>query len=395
MLLKTVSIIFVIISSLVLISIGITSTTNTNTTTTTAFVQCTTLFQQLGMNPTLYQNTPNTSICFLNPPNAIHCPNSSYVEITIATPPNQNGNILVCSVKTSQINSFTNSGNQLPPSLPTNGHGQLQASLPTIPLSFIPNYFNPTPLSTIPITQQNTWIQSTYFSMNTNDYHGQFILSDPKTTSGIQTNGDELILIPLNLDIGIPSNYMWFQYSFRDDYQSNTNSYYTYGDMEIWDASQCVNIDPNQPRGGQNVVHDYLTSSSTPYTQPLQLSVGDSYHFDFYADQSKPNYMVFLLVDDTKGGISSGAFWWNEWQVPAIGLVYDPTCASPALFFEGHISLNELKISGFPITKFYINAGLTGNTLYSETGLKPLPSGITSQVISTGNGNFVWQVSSP
>ena len=247
-----------------------------------------------------------------------------------------------------------------------------------------------------PIPSTNHWWDIIYYSQTASDYGGQFV-AQANNINGyafcLTSCSDDLLILPLNIALGSSTNSVWFQFDI-DFYHSCSLGFCSQGvNWYIWN-------NPN-PTGacGSSISYNYnaisLTSSFS--NTALSYTPGDSYHWDFYPAVSPSNTIVFLIVDDSKGGVPANAFWWYEWQVPTLSLLYSGNCFSPATAVEGYTDSSTTSLSNVPSYQFregypsenYGSSYITGppiESCYSCAGAKP--SGISEtmyQIDSTGD----------
>ncbi|HUL51647.1 MAG TPA: hypothetical protein VLT10_00065 [Verrucomicrobiae bacterium] len=294
---------------------------------------------------------------------------------------------------TSQAGS--NSTNILPPPIPklplfTGTATQGKSTMPNIPIGTSPlgtPILGPNQKSSIsPLVVTNHWWDITYYFQNTNDYHGQFVAQ----ANNIQGLGsaDDILILPLNVALGPSStNFVWFQFDI-DFSRSCSGGVCNSGVFwAIWN-----NPNPTGPCGTSITYNPNDISSPSTFTNGLAYTPGDSYHWDLYPDSSRPGFVVFLVVDDTKGGINNGSFWWNEWQVPSMGLVNDPSCFSPAAAVEGYTTSTVTSLTSVPFYNFLEEFGIGGPSVESRFGSGE-PSGISEGMTQIGSsGNWYWQM---
>ena len=233
----------------------------------------------------------------------------------------------------------------------------------------------------VPAIMENHWWDITYYSQNTNVYHGEFV-AKANTMSGLN-HGDHVLVLPLNIAVGSPSNLVWFQFDL--DFYKWCNATCSQEVMWlIW-----PNPGPTGCDGNLSYVY-YDISLPSPYTNGLQYIPGDSYQYYLYPDSSRPNYMVFLVENDSKGGMGSGAFWWNEWPVPSTDLVQHFGCFSPATAIEGYTSSDTTSLTSVPFYRFTEGYGISNPTLPALYG-QGEPLGIDQSMEPTStSGEWYW-----
>lgn len=253
----------------------------------------------------------------------------------------------------------------------------------------------------------NHWWDILYYHQSASDFGGTFV-AQANTISGFATGlseRDELLILPLNLAVGLSGNLVWFQFDI--DF-IHTCAIYVCSQGVVWAIWN--NVDPTGACSQTSVTYnEHVISSTSSYSNTaLAYTAGDSYHWDFFAAASPANTVVFLIVDDSKGGIGAGAFWWYEWQVPSLSLLYNSSCFSPATAVEGYTDTSTTSLSNVPSFLFgegypsesygssYITGPITESCTsesypYSCAGVKP--SGISETMYPIdSSGDWYWLV---